>query len=166
MVALPPSSLFRQPRYRGTSGRSHVRCLRAPTCLIVLALASAGCSLSYHLDATLAQKQGTDQANSLASAAPRPAAELPGEGDLAIARAAVSEVLMKGGSSVPWENPKSGARGTITPLASVYNQDGIPCRDFLASFVKNGSESWLQGAACRAKRGRWEVRNLRPWSNT
>ena len=110
-------------------------------------------------------KQGADQANSLASAAPR-TAELPGEGDLAIARAAVSEVLSKGGSSVPWENPKSGARGTVTPLASVYNQDGIPCRDFLASFVKNGSESWLQGAACRAKHGRWEVRNLRPWSNT
>jgi len=68
-------------------------------------------------------------------------------------------VLSKGGSSVPWENPKSGARGTTTPLASGYNQDGIPCRDFLASFVKNGSESWLQGAACRAKRGR-------SWSNT
>src|SRR6266567_3304567 len=102
-------------------------------------------------DLTLAQKQGADQANSLASAAPRTAAELPGEGDLAIARAAVSEVLSKGGSSVPWETPKSGARGTVTPLAAVYNQDGIPCRDFLASFVKNGSESWLQGAACRAK---------------
>jgi len=51
-------------------------------------------------------------------------------------------------------------------LASDYSQDGITCRDFLASYVKNGSESWLQGAACRAKRGKWEVRNLRPWNNT
>ncbi len=60
--------------------------------------------------------------------------------------------MTKGGkdSSVPWENPKTGARGTVTPLASAYNQDGITCRDFLASYVKNGSESWLQGAACRA----------------
>jgi hypothetical protein len=24
----------------------------------------------------------------------------------------------------------------------------------------------LQGAACRAKHGKWEVRNLRPWNNT
>jgi surface antigen len=93
---------------------------------------------------------------------------MPAETDLAIARAAVSEVLIKGGkhSSVPWENPKTGARGTVTPLASDYSQDGITCRDFLASYVKNGSESWLQGAACRAKHGKWEVRNLRPWNNT
>jgi hypothetical protein len=166
VVASPPSSLLRQPRYRGIPGPSHVRCLRTGASLIVLTLASAGCSLSYRLDTTLARKEGADQPDSLRSAAPRMAAELPAEGDLAVARAAVSEVLSKDASSVPWENPKTGARGTVTPLASVYNQAGIPCRDFLASFVKNGGESWLQGAACRAKRGRWEVRNLRPWSNT
>ena len=160
MVASPP--LFRQPRYRGTSSPPHVRCLQAGT--IVLALASAGCSLAYQLDTTLAKKEAGDQGDPLGSAAlPRTAAELPAEGDLAIARAAVNEVLSKGASSMPWENPKTGARGTVTPLASVYNQAGIACRDFLASFVKNGGESWLH---CRAKRGRWEVRNLRPWSNT
>jgi len=164
VVASPP--LFRHPRYRGTSGPPHVRCLWAGTCLIVLALASAGFSLAYQLDTTLAKKEGADQGDPLGSELPRTAAELPAEGDLAIARAAVSEVLSKGASSMPWENPKTGARGTVTPLASVYNQAGIACRDFLASFVRNGSESWLQGAACRAKRGRWEVRNLRPWSNT
>jgi surface antigen len=162
VVASPP--LFRQPRYRGTSSPPHVRCLRAGT--IVLALASAGCSLAYQLDTTLAKKEAADQSDPLGAALPRTAAELPAEGDLAIARAAVNEVLSKGASSMPWENPKTGARGTVTPLASVYNQAGIACRDFLASFVKNGGESWLQGAACRAKRGRWEVRNLRLWSNT
>ena len=71
--------------------------------------------------------------------------------DLAIARAAAIEVLTAGGkdASMPWENPHTGARGTITPLASAYNQDGLTCRDFLASYVKDGTESWLQGAACR-----------------
>ena len=66
---------------------------------------------------------------------------------------------------MPWENPKTGARGTITPLAAAATQAGVTCRDFLASYVRNGSESWLQGEACRA-RGKWEVRNLRPWKNT
>ena len=101
-------------------------------------------------------------------AVPKPAAETPAEGDLAMARAAASEVLTKGGkhTSLPWENPKTGARGTVTPLASTYQQDGITCRDFLASYVRNGSESWLQGEACRAERGKWEVRNLRPRSST
>ena len=128
-----------------------------------------GCSVSYQLDSVLANKDAgaAAEADLPRAAAPKATAEMPAETDLAIARAAVSEVLIKGGkhSSVPWENPKTGARGTVTPLASAYSQDGITCRDFLASYVKNGTE-WLQGAACRAKHGKWEVRDLRPWNNT
>jgi hypothetical protein len=137
---------------------------------IALALALTGCSFSYQLDNLFAKKDEgrADQTASLHLTAPMPAAEAPGESDLVIARAAVSEILTKGGKdvSMPWENPKTGARGTITPLASAYSQHGVTCRDFLASYVRNGSESWLQGAACRAERGKWEVRNLRPWKNT
>jgi hypothetical protein len=150
---------LRQARYRGTSRSWHaVRRLQAGAWFLAFALLGSGCSLSYQLD----------QGDALRAAEPKATAEMPAEADLAIARAAVSEVLAKGGkhSSVPWENPKTGARGTVTPLASVYSQDGITCRDFLASYVKNGSESWLQGAACRAERGKWEVRNLRPWNST
>ena len=53
-------------------------------------------------------------------------------------RAAASEVLSRGGkdASVPWENPQTGARGTVTPIASAYTQDGFTCRDFLASYVE------------------------------
>ena len=158
-MASAPSSLFRQARYRRTSRSWHaVRPLQAGAWCLAFALLGGGCSVSYQLD----------QGDSPRAAEPKATAEMPAEADLAIARAAVSEVLIKGGkhSSVPWENPKTGARGTVTPLASVYSQDGITCRDFLASYVKNGSESWLQGAACRAERGKWEVRNLRPWNNT
>ncbi len=64
---------------------------------------------------------------------------------------------------MPWENPHTGARGTVTPLAAAYSQDGTTCRDFLASYVRNGAESWLQGEACRGRQGRWEVRQMRPW---
>jgi len=94
-----------------------------------------------------------------------PVAAPPAEEDLAIARAAVNEVLTKGGkhTSLRWENPKTGAHGTVTPLALTYQQSGVTCRDFLTSYVKNGSASWLQGKACHARRGKWEVRNLRPW---
>jgi hypothetical protein len=56
---------------------------------------------------------------------------------------------------MPWEN-LDRARGTITPLAAAASQDGVTCRDFLASYVKNGTESWLQGEACRAGRGKWK----------
>jgi surface antigen len=135
-------------------------------CLLALALAGGGCSLSYQLDNLL--EDSADQTGSLRPAVPKASAETLVEGDLAIARATVNKVLTKGGrhTSLPWANPKTGARGTVTPLASTYQQNGITCRDFLASYVRKGSESWLQGEACRAERGKWKVRNLRPWSNT
>jgi len=143
-----------------------LRRLPARVCAIALALALTGCSFSYQLDNLFANNgEGrADQTASLRPAAVKPPAQVPAEGDLVVARAAVNEVLSKGGKgvSMPWENPRTGARGTITPLAAAYSQDGATCRDFLASYVRNGSESWLQGAACRAERGKWEVRSLRP----
>jgi 17 kDa outer membrane surface antigen len=166
-VALAPSSLWRWPRYRATTGRWHalVQCLPAGAC--AMAFAAGGCSFSYQLENSLTKKEDAEQV-SLLRPAPSKAPEPPPEADLAVARAALNEVLAKGGkhASMPWENPTTGARGTVTPLASSHSEDGATCRDFLASYVKDGSESWLRGEACRAARGKWEVRNLRPWKNT
>ena len=149
---------------------------RAPTPLLVagrfavagvltlsLVLGSAGCS--YQLD-PLRSKSGSEieRTGPIASQSARPGSE----GDLAVARAAVNEMLGTGGktTSIPWENPRTGARGTITPLASTYIQDGVTCHDFLASYVRDGSTSWLEGEACRTKPGRWEVRKLTPWKKS
>jgi len=97
----------------------------------------------------------------------KPAADLPPEVDLAYARAAASELLSRGGkdSSLPWENPHTGARGTVTPLAAAYSQGNDKCHDFLASYVRGAQESWLRGEACRESRGKWEVRALKPLKN-
>ena len=48
---------------------------------------------------------------------------VPTETDLAFARTAASDVLTKGDkdSSQPWENPETGARGSVTPLAQAYS---------------------------------------------
>lgn len=98
---------------------------------------------------------------------------LPSDTDLVFARMAIVEVLKRGSKEVsaPWENPSSGARGTVTPIASAYARDGDTCHDFLASYIRRGSpERWLQGQACRAKArgklGAWEVKSLRPWTRT
>jgi surface antigen len=92
----------------------------------------------------------------------------PTESDLAFARNAASDVLTKGDkdSSQPWTNPETGARGSVTPLAQAYTEDGRTCRDFLASYVNGKTESWLQGAACQTSRGRWEIHTLKPWRRT
>lgn len=136
-----------------------------------LCVLSGGCSFSYQLDSMLGKKE--DKSDTTGSVGLKPVAvneslEFAAEGDLAYARQAAAEVLNRGGkdTSAPWQNPRTGARGTVTPIASAYTQDGLTCRDFLASYVRSGSESWLQGEACQAQQGKWEVRNLRPWRRT
>lgn len=135
-------------------------------------LAAGGCSYQLNSGNT-AKKPEEIATGSIANQAQAAAVEpetvdLPEGGDLAIAKAAVGEVLSRGGkdASAPWENPATGARGTVTPLAQAYSQDGRTCRDFLASYVKPGTESWLQGEACRLGKGKWEVRSLRPWKRS
>ncbi|HEY9455281.1 MAG TPA: RT0821/Lpp0805 family surface protein [Bradyrhizobium sp.] len=134
--------------------------------LILIGLGSGGCSLS-RLDAAFAKMDGSDPTGSLGKQVGSPTA--PTESDLVFARTAASDVLTKGGkdSSQPWENPETGARGSVTPLSQAYSaDDGRTCRDFLASYVNGRSESWLQGAACKADRGRWEIHTLKPWTKS
>jgi surface antigen len=96
------------------------------------------------------------------------AAQMPPDADLAYARAAASALLSRGekDSSMPWENPGTGTRGTVTPIASAYIMDGQTCRDFLASFVTGNSQNWVQGEACKQEQGAWEVRALKPWKRS
>ncbi len=96
-------------------------------------------------------------------------AGLPAETDLVFAKLAIVEVLKRNKNEIssPWENPSSGAHGTVTPIATAYAKDGATCRDFLASYIRRqGSESWLQGLACRNPKGVWEVQSLRPWTRS
>jgi surface antigen len=132
---------------------------------MLCALAVSGCS--YKLASLVStdenEPQSTGTINSptpeAASASSRQA-----ELDLAYARAAVAEVLSRGGkdTSVPWRNPQSGARGNVTPLATSYSEAGMACRDFLASYIHGESQDWLEGAACRSTNGAWQVRRLKP----
>ena len=120
-----------------------------------LGLACGGCSLGS-LDSIMGSSEKSETTGSIAAAGAKPA-ELPPEIDLAFAKAAASDVLSRGSkdSSAAWENPSSGARGTVTPIASAYStSDGQTCRDFLASYVKGSSQAWLQGAACKPQRNR------------
>lgn len=134
--------------------------------VVLIGAGNAGCSLS-RTDTPFA-KIGDDLTGSLTgSASPKsPVARIePTESDLAFARNAASDVLTKGDkdASQPWENPETGARGSVTPLAQAYTSEGRTCRDFLASYVNGHSESWLQGAACQTGRGGWEIHTLKPW---
>ena len=169
--------VFRPSLYSGTAGAS----LRFAA---VLALAGSlgGCAVSNSMFAKSSSKDeaaaksayaSEDVTGSVATPRATPVSAtttgLPSETDLVFARMAIVDVLKRGSKeiSAPWENPSSGARGTVTPIASAYGKDGMTCRDFLASYLRGkGKETWMQGEACRAKQGAWEVRSLRPWSRS
>jgi hypothetical protein len=141
----------------------------AAAVVLASALAAGGCSMSSQLDSFFGNGDSTDTTGSIT---PPPGTKevdkLPPDGDLAYARAAASEVLRRDekDASLPWENPESGARGTVTPIASAYTQDGHVCRNFLASYVNGSDQAWLQGEACKQSRGAWEVRSLKPWKRS
>ena len=130
--------------------------------LVLIGLGAGGCALSR--GDSFARLDDRDVTGSLG--APHVKASAPTDSDLAFARNAASDVLTKGDkdASQAWENPETGARGSVTPLAQAYAaEDGRTCRDFLASYVNGRTESWLQGAGCKTGRGRWEIHNLKPW---
>jgi surface antigen len=138
--------------------------------LLALALCGGGCSFNYQLGSMFEKKKDearneTVTGSTMPKAEPAALAAAPADADLAVAREAVADALSQDGkaSSTPWENPNTGARGTITPIAAAYTLDGLTCRDFLASYVRDRKESWLQGEACRIHKGKWEVRSMKPW---
>jgi surface antigen len=134
---------------------------------LLCTLAFSGCSYKLgSLIATDDEPQSTGSINRPALSASQslsrssPQAEL----DFAYARAAAAEALSRGSkeASVPWQNPQTGARGNITPLATSYSEAGMACRDFLASYIHGELQDWLEGAACRTASGNWQVKRLKP----
>jgi surface antigen len=145
-----------------------IKAIAAAVAAILVFLTVSGCS--YKLASLVSTDGGEPQvtgtidppasAPSSASAKVTPQAEL----DLAYARAAAMQALARASrdASLPWQNPHSGARGNITPLATSYSEAGMACRDFLASYIHGDAQDWLEGAACRTGSGTWEVRRLKP----
>ena len=155
--------------YNG-SGRLRLWRGFAAAAALSLALAAGGCSLSGQFDSYFG---GSDKAETTGSITPppgaKPADDMPPDGDLAYARAAASEVLKRNekNASVPWENPKSGARGTVTPIASAFS--GRTARPAAISWRATSTAASRPG--CRAKpakhaKGAWEVRSLKPWKRS
>jgi hypothetical protein len=133
---------------------------------LAMGLSVGGCS--YDLGSLLGKDGEKTRIAGPGSAVVPANRQLPTDADLAYASAAAADVLTKGHKdmSAPWENPRTGARGTVTPITSAYTQAGQTCRDFLASYVNGSSQAWMQGAACKQQKGTWEVRSLKPWKRS
>jgi len=155
------SQPYMRPALYRTWGRFGLSAI-APAAVLI-GIGVGGCSLSWP-DFGFGKFEGDDATGAISPVA-QPKSSVPTESDLAFARNAASDVLTRGAkdASQPWENPVTGARGSVTPLAQAYTSEGRTCRDFLASYVNGDSESWLQGAACQTGRGQWQIHTLKPW---
>ncbi|MEA2884218.1 MAG: hypothetical protein QOH32_3474 [Bradyrhizobium sp.] len=149
----------RQYRAWARAGLSAIGRASTVLALVLIGAGAGGCSLSRG-DGAFARMEDGEVTGALTQAD-----KAPTESDLAFARNAVSDVLTRGGKdfSQPWENPDTGARGSVTPIAAAYTSEGRTCRDFLASYVNGRSEAWMQGGACKSGHGRWEIHTLKPW---
>ena len=166
-MAGPASLASRPPTYSGTTRailRCAVRPLPALAITLTLGLLTGGCAMpsmfGFGKDDAMAKAEttGSIPTGKLTSG-------LPPEDDLVHTRSAITEVLGMGRKdfSTAWENPKTGARGTVTPVSKPYEQDGARCHDFLASHINGRTETWMRGEACQQPQGKWEVKVLRPW---
>lgn len=174
-MAGPGTSHLTCQKYRRShlySGTTPARLWRGPALAVALALGLGlglgGCSLSSQFDSFFPSNKDDVTGSIMPPPGAKEAADLPPAADLVYARAAVTEVLSRGrkDDSLPWENPRTGARGTVTPIASAYSSGDQTCHDFLASYVQGSSQAWLQGEACKPRKGAWQVRSMKPWKRS
>lgn len=162
----------RNHSYHGSGAR---RAWRSLSVALLLSLAAGGCSSSISLSSLLpasgeekaaAKGDRSDITGSLPLQPASLAVDEPTmtQTDWTLAKTALREALARreDGASIPWENPMNGARGTVTPIAAAYDRGGFACRNFLASNVRQGRESWFEGTACRMHRGEWDIQSSRP----
>ncbi|MEP9378897.1 RT0821/Lpp0805 family surface protein [Aquabacter sp. CN5-332] len=94
---------------------------------------------------------------------PVPAGDAPSgiaTSDWAQAKLALDQALISRdkAASIPWDNPKTGARGTATPIGA---SDADGCRDFRIGVVDGTGEHWVQGSACRDTKGAVSLSQVR-----
>jgi surface antigen len=157
----------RSPLARGTSLAG----------MLLLALASAGCSVSFPIMG-LSSKAEDEVAMTTASVLPARAVEgksplvalAPdlGTEDWRRAGGAMALALDPQGNGAPvsWDNAQSGMKGTFTPVGGPFLKSDEICRAFLASMILQTGSVTLQGTACRPSGGEWAVKDAKPWKGT
>src|SRR5215813_12124358 len=112
------SSALALYRAWGSVGLSAIRPSSLVMTMILIGLGTGGCSVSRNdggvlAKGPLAKMDDSDVTGSIAKD------RAPTDSDLAFARNAASDVLSQGDkdASQHWENPETGARGSVTPLA-------------------------------------------------
>jgi surface antigen len=144
---------------RGSTWKRH-----SFACAAVLIAASSvgGCSTTIPLPSFIA----TD--NEATGSIPRVVSPLSAsldEEDWRRAKGALAVALdpQGDGAAVNWDNPKSGAKGSVTPVGDAYAKEERVCRAFVADIGGEAPAKSVTGTGCRDKGGEWAVSDVKPW---
>jgi surface antigen len=134
----------------------------AHLCLALAALSLAGCATAIPLTSFMGSS--ADVTGSIPASA-KLSPYLDAE-DWRRAKGAMALALDPQGNGAPvsWDNAKSGARGSFTPVGEARPVDDRICRAFLADVGGAAPSRALQGTACRDKSGEWTLGDVKPWS--
>lgn len=154
---LPPFSGLRRPYTSFSCNRAR---LAATTAGLLLSLFVSGCATSIQLPGLV----DTDATGSIPKAASPLSAALDAE-DWRRAKGALAVALDPQGNGAPvdWDNPRSGAKGAITPVGDAYARGNGVCRAFIANLGGSVASPPVQGTGCRDGSGEWTVSDVKPW---
>lgn len=63
------------------------------------------------------------------------------------------------GTAIDWQNPDTGASGSITPTRTFQQETGNYCREYQQTITVGGQSQEAYGTACRQPDGSWQVTN-------
>lgn len=131
-------------------------------CAIGLGLMLAGCSMSIPIASLNGSVPNEDVTGSISKAS---AEQLLEAEDWRLAKAALASALdpQGNGKLAPWENPRSGTKGSFTPLGKAYPSQAKICRVFLGQIDRDGETRTTQGTACSQNGGDWTIAEADPW---
>ncbi|WP_225889931.1 RT0821/Lpp0805 family surface protein [Indioceanicola profundi] len=73
-------------------------------------------------------------------------------------RAATAErTAVARNEAITWNNPDTGARGTIEPVRTYTNAEGNLCREYTHTVYIDGQPETARGTACRQDDGTWRL---------
>ena len=61
------------------------------------------------------------------------------------------------GQTIAWNNPQTGASGTVTPTREGETYGGQYCREFQQTITIDGRAERAYGVACRQPDGSWKI---------
>ena len=61
------------------------------------------------------------------------------------------------GTTVSWQNPDNGHKGTVTPVRTYQTANGQYCREFQTNVTVEGKSEKAYGTACRQSDGSWKI---------